>query len=90
MTIPNESRILLDTNQMQRASIKRKLSRSNETFSNYEEIWLQFYPIDDRNSFESLSEILGPVVVGNLLQLAKTKAQNTLIDPISISYDQKS
>ena len=79
-----------DTNQMQRASRKGKLSRSNETFSYYEEIRLQFYPIDDRNSFESLSEILGPVVVGNLLRLAKTKAQNTLIEPISIPYDQNS
>ena len=75
---------------MQRASRKGKLSRSNETFSYYEEIRLQFYPIDDRNSFESLSEILGQVVDGNLRQHGKTKAQNTLIEPKSIPYDQSS
>ena len=44
-------RYFFDTNQMQRVSRKGKLSRSSETFSYYEEIRLQFYPIDDRKNF---------------------------------------
>ena len=78
------------TYQMLRVSKKAKLSRSNGTFSCYEEIRPRFYPIDDRKSFESLLEILGQVVDGNLRQHGKTKDQNTLIEPKLIPYDQNS
>ena len=73
---------------MRRALRKVKLSHLNETFSYCEEILLLFYQVGDRNSFESLSEISEQVVVGNLHQPEKKKAQNTLTELVLIPCDQ--